>query len=80
MHSQNDPITGGKQKGKKKGKDDDFTWDWDKERLRAVTLLYNLLQLKLSMLFDPPTVEEEVDSSCSLTLWLSLCSLCSLAV
>jgi len=57
---QSDPITGGKQKGKKKSKDDDFTWDWERERLRAVTLLYNLVQLKISQLFDPPTIEEEV--------------------
>jgi hypothetical protein len=53
-------VTGGKQKGKKKSKDDDFTWDWEKERLRAVTLLYNLVQLRIAQLFDPPTIEEEV--------------------
>ena len=29
-----DAVTGAKQKGKKKAKDDDFTWDWDQERLR----------------------------------------------
>lgn len=41
-------------------KDDDFTWDWDSERLKSVTLLYNLLQLPLNPLFDPPMMEEEV--------------------
>jgi len=55
-----DAVTGAKQKGKKKAKDDDFTWDWDQERLRAVTLLYNLVQLNLNTLFDPPMMEEEV--------------------
>eukprot|EP00092_Neocalanus_flemingeri_P032797 GFUD01035670.1.p1 GENE.GFUD01035670.1~~GFUD01035670.1.p1 ORF type:complete len:1485 (+),score=509.47 GFUD01035670.1:55-4509(+) len=56
-----DAVTGAKQKGKKKtNKDDDFTWDWDQERLRAVTLLYNLVQLNLNTLFDPPMMEEEV--------------------
>ena len=29
-----DAVTGAKQKGKKKAKDDDFTWDWDQERRR----------------------------------------------
>ena len=53
-------MTGGKSKGKKKSKDDDFTWEWEKERLRAITLLYNLVQLNISQLFDPPTIEEEV--------------------
>ena len=57
---QGDPVTGGKSKGKKKSKDDDFTWEWEKERLRAITLLYNLVQLNISQLFDPPTIEEEV--------------------
>jgi len=55
-----DAVTGAKQKGKKKARDDDFTWDWDQERLRAVTLLYNLVQLNLNTLFDPPMIEEEV--------------------
>jgi len=55
-----DAVTGAKQKGKKKARDDDFTWDWDQERLRAVTLLYNLVQLNLNTLFDPPMMEEEV--------------------
>ena len=27
--SQHDPMTGGKQKGKKKPKDDDYSWDWE---------------------------------------------------
>jgi len=55
-----DAVTGAKQKGKKKARDDDFTWDWDQERMRAVTLLYNLVQLNLNTLFDPPMMEEEV--------------------
>ena len=53
-------VTGAKKKGGKKNKDDDFTWDWDQERLRAVTFLYNLVQLPLNPLFDPPMMEEEV--------------------
>lgn len=48
------------RKGRKKNRDDDFTWDWDQERMRAVTLLYNLVQLNLNTLFDPPMMEEEV--------------------
>ena len=55
-----DSVTGAKKKGGKKSKDDDFTWDWDQERLRAVTFLYNLVQLPLNPLFDPPMMEEEV--------------------
>ena len=55
-----DTVTGAKKKGGKKNKDDDFTWDWDQERLRAVTFLYNLVQLPLNPLFDPPMMEEEV--------------------
>jgi len=56
-----DPLTGGKAKaGKKKSVHDDFTWDWDVERHRSVVLLYNLLQLNLNSLFDPPLIEEEV--------------------
>jgi len=55
-----DTVTGAKKKGGKKSKDDDFTWDWDHERLRAVTILYNLVQLPLNPLFDPPMMEEEV--------------------
>jgi len=55
-----DAVTGAKQKGKKKAKDDDFTWDWDQERRRAVHFLYNLVQLNLNLLFDPPMMEEEV--------------------
>ena len=55
-----DTVTGAKRKGNKKSKDDDFTWDWDQERLRAVTFLYNLVQLPLNPLFDPPMMEEEV--------------------
>jgi hypothetical protein len=35
-------------------------WDWDQERAKAVTLIYNLLQLNLNTLFDPPLMEEEV--------------------
>ena len=46
--------SGGKKKGGKKTRDDDFTWDWDSERLQSVTILYNLLQLPLNPLFDPP--------------------------
>ena len=63
---QSDPITGVKAKGKNKGKEEDWDWDWDwnwdweKERLRVVTLLNNLVQLRVSQLFDPPTIEEEV--------------------
>ena len=56
----NNINSGGKKKGGKKTKDDDFTWDWDSERLKSVTLLYNLLQLPLNPLFDPPMMEEEV--------------------
>ena len=41
-------------------RDDDYTWDWDHERAKAVTLVYNLLQLNLNTLFDPPLMEEEV--------------------
>ena len=55
-----DTVTGAKKKGGKKSKDDDFTWDWDHERLRAVTFLYNLVQLPLNPLFDPPMMDEEV--------------------
>ena len=58
--AQADPVTGVKAKGKKRSKEDDFTWEWEKERHRAVTLLYNLVQLRVSQLFEPPTIEEEV--------------------
>jgi len=55
-----DAVTGAKQKGRKKAAGDDFSWDWDSERHRAVTLIYNLVQLNLNTLFDPPMMEEEV--------------------
>jgi len=67
-----DAVTGAKQKGKKKAKDDDFTWDWDQERLRAVTLLYNLVQLNLNTLFDPPMMEEEVINLIASTMFKTL--------
>ena len=57
---QSDPITEVKAKGKNKGKEEDWYWDWEKERLTVVTLLNNLVQLRVSQLFDPPTIEEEV--------------------
>ena len=42
--------TGDEAKGKQKGK----------ERLRAVTLLYYLVQPRVSQLFDPSKIEEEL--------------------
>jgi len=67
--SQYDPLTGGKHKGKKKNKDDDFSFDWEVERHRAVTYLYNLVQLNLQNLFEPPIIEEEVLSLMATTLF-----------
>jgi len=68
-----DPLTGGKAKaGKKKSTHDDFTWDWDVERGRCVVLLYNLLQLNLNSLFDPPMIEEEVVNCVANTLFKML--------
>jgi len=55
-----DIVTGKQQKGKKKARDDDYSWNWDVERNRCVTMLYNLVQLNINVLFDPPLVEEEV--------------------
>lgn len=58
--SEIDPVTGKLRKGKKAKRDDDYSWDWDTERKRCADLLYNLVQLNINVLFDPPLVEEEV--------------------
>jgi len=58
--SEIDPVTGKLRKGKKNVRDDDYSWNWDIERNRCVIMLYNLVQLNINVLFDPPLVEEEV--------------------
>ena len=68
---QHDPLTGGKAKSKKK-RDEDIQGDWEQDRHRAVSLLYNLVQLNVNQLFDPPIIEDEVLSIIGFTLFKML--------
>ncbi len=44
----------------RKKKVENENWDWDAKRLDALTLIFRLLNLNISALFDPPIVEEEL--------------------
>lgn len=65
-----DPVTGGKAKGnKKKSRDDDAPGNWEFDRPRIISLIYNLLQLNLNQLFEPPIIEDEVLDIIGFTLF-----------
>ena len=65
-----DPVTGGKAKGKKKTRDDDGTvGNWEFDRPRIVSMIYNLFQLNLNLLFEPPIMEDEVLDLVGFTLF-----------
>lgn len=48
-------------KGKKsrKLKTDETSWDWDDTQRQAFIALYQLLQLRISKLWDPPVPDEQ---------------------
>jgi condensin complex subunit 1 len=65
-----DPVTGGKAKGgKKKTRDDDTIGNWEFDRPRIVSMIYNLFQLNLNLLFEPPVMEDEVLDLVGFTLF-----------
>jgi condensin complex subunit 1 len=50
-------IFKGRKKNSKKSECEDF--NWEEKSHGAMVLLYNLLQLPLNKLWDPPIAEEE---------------------
>lgn len=52
-----DVLQGRSRVKRKKG--DDTSWDWDVEKLEAISILKNLIVLPLNRLWNPSVIEEE---------------------
>ncbi|XP_054267936.1 condensin complex subunit 1 [Macrosteles quadrilineatus] len=62
----------GKGKRGKKGKIEELGYDWDEKQRQAFIALYDVLQLQVSKLWDPPVPEEQFVNMCANSCYKAL--------